>query len=338
MQSLIGSLKKFDEYLRGGRLQALQDHMHYYDNHPVELNRNFYLIQIDDDAIKKDIESLLTNLIIPKKQWERYFSCGLSVHDFLVELTKEGHIQLHYIIELIDNKTKATRRSLLFYVVSGILIIAFVFGLLFFSRAGIVTQRWGGSTHCFLILGLFLTIGISLYHLYTNQFDKKRPLFDRLRDHFFIFTSMVMNIIAYGLWLNTTVSMTLRVATWFVAASSMAVVKELVYLSQELMQYRRNFPVCDQKNLNHFRAETRHKFRYQKHRNGALINLAAAIILMGIMAAWCFIPTSLMITISAITAITLVYSVRYFLLQKNARIMSERLQDMLRRIENSREP
>jgi hypothetical protein len=328
------TLSKFNDFLNGGNSNALAAHMKYYDNRLFALNRDFHLVKIDDDEIKFQIESLLRNLMIPEIELGRYFGSGFTVYKLLQELAKDKYIQANYILELIDKKTEIRTWDLL---LGGLLFATMLAGLLstpiFSGLIGII-EGFLASARTLPILGLIFNTGVAAYSLYKNQFDKKRPLFNRIRDNFFVLAGCVINFVAYGIWIATGSAMTPLIAGLFVAVSVLDVIKEVFCLAQEFIQYKKKQLVFDEEPLLINRTCARHDYSFIKHRNAVIINLVAAIALVGIMAAWCFMPGGIFVAIAATVAIVGVYAVKFVLLKKNEEIIRELLQTKLREIDN----
>ncbi|MDP1602256.1 MAG: hypothetical protein Q8M03_03240 [Legionella sp.] len=333
MTSLKSTLDHFNAYLVGGSSRALALYMKYYDNRLFALNRDFHLITIDDDEIKLEIECLLRNLMIPEGELGRYFESGFTVYQLLQELTKEKYIQAHYMLQLIDKKTQLRTWDL---ILGGLLSATMLAGLLstpIFSGVVALIEGFLASARTLPIVGLFFNTGVAIYNLYKNQLDKKRPLFNRIRDNFFVVAGQVLNCVGYGIWIITGSAMTPLIAGLFVAVSGLDVIKEVFGLVQEFIQHKRKNLLFDEEPLNINRTYARYDYSFKKYRNAIIINLVAAVALVGIMAAWCFMPGGIFVAIAATVAIVGVYAVKILLLKKNDEIIRERLQTELRRID-----
>lgn len=308
--------------------------MKIYNRRPVKLNRNFHLITIDsDDEVIKGIKTILKNLNIPECHWDRYFGLDLTVYEFLVTLSRDGHHQINDILELIDEKTSLGKLE---FVLGGFLstvIIGLLLSTPAFSNVLAVLKSFLTSVTGLPVLGLIYTSITALYSLYKNQFDHRKPLLNRFRDNFFLLANTTLNMVAYGLWIVAATAMTPVIGGLFVAASAVDVVKEIFCLTQEYLQYKNRPPIPESDPLTIHQTHARHVFGYAKHRNALIINLVSAVFLVGIMAAWCFVPGGIFVTIAAVAAIAIVYTAKTLILKANEKIMRERLQGKLKMLE-----
>ncbi|WP_019215761.1 hypothetical protein [Legionella tunisiensis] len=179
------------------------------------------------------------------------------------------------------------------------------------------------------ILGVVYTGAAALYAMYQNHFDKKRSLFNRIRDNAFLFTNTAINIAAYAIWIASATVMSPVVASLFVAASAVDMFKEMFAAAQNYLEYKNSPPIVG----NDLQAEQellRRESSYIKHRNAAIVNLVAAVILVGIMAAWCFVPGGIFVTLAAVAAIVTIYAVKTVILKYNESSMRDSLQTGLK--------
>ncbi|MDI9819232.1 MULTISPECIES: hypothetical protein [unclassified Legionella] len=308
--------------------------MSYYDNKKDELKRNYHSTKINSNPrIIAKINVLLKNLNIPEKTWTNYHD--LTIYDCLQTLKSQGHSQIDYILELIEEKAAADKFNFILGGTLAITVVSFLLTLPAFSTILALLEGFLMSVTGLPILGLIYTVGSAIYYFQDNQFDKKRTLFNRLRDNSFLLANTALNVTAYGLWISAALPMTPLVGALFIIASTVDVVKEIFSLAQ--LAYRYFYPplLNESEPLIVHQNHARNVYGLKQHRNALLINLAASILLVGIMATWCFAPGGIFLAIAAIAAIGIVYGVKSRLLKYNASRIRERLQNELATLETS---
>ncbi|RUR08110.1 hypothetical protein [Legionella sp. km772] len=366
--SLVQSLKEINKFIKGGEYKALKQSMKGYDRHLIQFKRDFYLLTVyagrdyqssepilesgqednkhDNTAIIEELETLLTNLSIPKYRWGKYLNSQLTVYDLLCQLNADlqikANIQLHTIIELLEErKARNKRLYLIASITAALLLIAslvspFLMGII--AVAKIVFA----SSIAFPIMGLLFTVGRSAFYAYQNHFDKKSSLFNRLRDNSFLLLNAALNVSGNIVWLaSSTVIAPVASVTLFLLSSVVDVVKEVFAAVQNYLLYKdykakNDSPLLNQ-DLHNQQEQARHQIGYRQHRNAAIINTVAAVLLLGIMIAWQFIPGGIFVTMGAIAAIGIVYQVQRMVLKANQNTMRDQLQTELRQLETSYE-
>lgn len=356
--SLVEALKKINSFIRGSSYDALKAHMQNYERHWLQFNRDFYTITINSDKeytsssslslplpkdgddtplILYELENLLKNLHIPHYKWNRYLNSKLTVYDLLnqlnADLQSKNNIQIASIIKLLDKQGAKNKKRAIFggFMFSSMMIIFyfsdFVPGILEFIQTGVTLP----------ILGLIYTAGLTFYRFYNNHFDKKSSLFNRIRDNSFLIASTALNISAYATWIALGVSMSPIVASLFVAASSMDAIKEFFAATQSYIAYKKSYFI-PQNDLHGAQEHARREKGYRQHRNAAIINIIAAILLVGVMAVWSFMPGALLITALCIAAIVVIHIAKSRALAYNNSLMRDSLQKELRELEQHYEP
>lgn len=331
LHSLILSLNEFESYIKGNSSRSLKKFMKSYDKRRPLLDRNFKHTKITNPAIIEHIKSILVSLNIPENQWDKYFLSNLTVYSFMQKLSREGYIQATYIVELIDKKTAIKTENIILF---GLVALAVIGS--FLLTPGVITllQVILACAFTIPIASLVFSLITTAYYTYLNVVDHKRPVFNRVRDIFFDFAKSAFTIIGYGILFSSSAVMSPLVAGFFVLSSVLDVVKEVFCLIQETAQYKINKPLCDKDELNNERAYIRHRIAYRTHRNALIINLAAAVLFVGIMAVSSFIPGIFMLSIALTVSLVAVHVVKYIALRINEEVMRERLQKQLRMAEN----
>ncbi|CDZ77104.1 hypothetical protein BN59_01386 [Legionella massiliensis] len=334
MHSLLESLEHFDSYIRGGSSKYLKKYMHRYDDSPEILDIDFHRLRISDSpAIRTRVLSILKNLNIPKKK-RKTFNTNITVYELLTQLSREGHPQVDYLLDLIDDKSKISKWGLV--LVGGVLasIALYFLSLPAFKFVIDAIKVFASSVISIPIVGLVYNVGLSLYYFFDIYTDNRKTEFNRWRDSFFQFLNTSANIAAYILLIATSAAASPVVGGLYVAAAAVDALKEAFCLVQEFIQYLTSPPIDEADQLSVHRAYARRVFGFEMRRNALGINLAAALLLVGITALWCFLPGGIPATIVAFSAIGLVYLVKYALLKWNEEHLREHLQDQLAELED----
>lgn len=332
--TLIDDLTQFETYLKGGRPRLLKLHLRNYDHHLEDLEHNYKQQVISSNpAAKAKAEQILANLNVPQPLWKSYLDD--TFYNLLLRLNREAHPQIAYILKLIDSKFTINKLDLLSVGGALGLTIFAIYTMPIFANAAAFLQTFFTSAIGLPVLGLMYTVAGAALNFYQRQVDARQNLFHRIRDNFFLLSNTAINVTAYGFWIAAAAPMTPLVATLFVLASAVDVVKEIAGLAQEYFRFynRPNTQNASEKTI--AQENARSTFGFNKHRNAFLINLAASIFLVGIMAAWCFIPGGLIITIGAVLAIAMVHLIKQQALKLNESSIRNELQDELRKIEET---
>jgi len=324
-------LDQFVIYTKGGSSESLKRHLRNYNQRPELLIRNFKLTAINNPAIIEQIKSLLECLGIPKNKWKNYFDLNLTIYVFLQKLSQEGHVQVTYILSKIDEITEIKKSHLIlgasFLGTLGLLLAAPFFPSLLLIIGGFLSLAV-----TFPILGLLFSIGVAAYQICNNLVDKKNPFFDRARDISFRIVKFSLTVIAYSLLIAKAVVMTSLAAAFFLFSTLLDVVKEVLCLVQESLRYNNKQTMEEADPLTSNRTSIRHEFRYKKHRDAAIINLLATIVLVGILMTGWFVP-GFLVTVGLAAAMILTQGIKYLALRKNEQLKRERLQEQLNEAE-----
>ncbi|WP_419420379.1 hypothetical protein ACNVED_03500 [Legionella sp. D16C41] len=330
MKTIVNNLKAINEYIKGGDSEALKNELSYYDQRLNELKINFREVIITEDGeVIEQITILLANLNIPKAQWPNYIK-KKNIYQLLEQLNQRGFIQIAYIQQLIDEKLQISRVKLF---AAGTGVATVLLSSLFIPELIMVRlalQSFILSIFSLPVLGLIGKVFSTAYFLYDNYADQKKTLIKRLEDNGFVLAGFVVNLTAYILWIIAASPMTPLVASLFVLASLLNVAKEIISLSHFAIKYKYyREPIPTEANVDLYRSYVRNEYSYLKQRNAVFINLMAAILLVGIMASWSFVPSGIIVTICAFTALAIVALVRKYSLNKNEKVIGKQLQAQL---------
>jgi hypothetical protein len=312
--------------------------MKYYDENLEELQKDFHETTISSSPeIKATIKSIVKSLNISSQEWKKDFKKeNITIYEFLLKLAKKGYSQTDYIIDLIDKRTKLGKLTL-FLGGSGVLV-SLITTLVATSTVQIVWEffkAFAAWIYGAPILGLIGTFTMGIFNFYSNFRNQKATVANRLRDNFFLLLTTIAKLTASILLLGTGVVMSPVIAGIFVLGSGMDVLKELFCLAQEYLQYKFfSPPLSENDKLSVHRAYARRVYGYQNRMSSLQINLLAALVIVAIMAVWCFFPGGgLVVSMGAITAIGLVYLAKYLWLKHKESSLREQLQEQLHELE-----
>lgn len=341
MQSLIVTLSCFNTYLANAHSKALPKRMKYYKNRMSEFNRDFNTTHINDnDETKAIIASILKNLNIPRYKMGRYLNAPLTLYEFLVEVNAQTNKENEKLKEFLVLIKKQSRKKLEKIVISGLVGIAlFQLSLPFIVHAEALAalQEITAAALFFPAVGIIFTAGVALYSLYKNLYDKKMTLYQRFKDNFFLLADSALKFAAYGVLLAAATTVSPVSAILFVAAECLSVLKEVVNLAHMIFFDKWKLTAAEARNIDLVLQHTRHQFDFIKRRDSLLINTALAIIMLGIVAAWCFVPGGIGVTIGAFAAIALVYLFKYAVHKYHDASIQKRLQQRFGEIEGEYE-
>lgn len=316
MPLLVETLHVFNAYIRADKKspEALKEHMKSYDKELEQLRVNFYSTAIDiyNPKVYKKVQDILESLNIPQNQWSQYLNANLTVYDFFIKLKTEGsHYQVDYILSLIEEKTSlATAKFVLGCLVSGL-----------FSAGSAYLPAMAG------ILGMISTSGFAISGLYESSSDPKKSHHIRVRDNTFLLVNTFYNLSAYAIWAAKEMSPT--VGSLFVAASIVNVLKDLFCMAQYWIEHETLPPIYDSNNLNIHQTYARREYQYLQNKNAAAIDVSVSLALAGVMAAWCFLPGGLFLTVTAVVTNIALAAIKYYLHKDNEATIRVQLQEEL---------
>ncbi|WP_078767456.1 hypothetical protein [Legionella maceachernii] len=339
---LILSLDHLDVYFRGGKSSDLKHHMDYYDDHLEALKRHFHETTISaTPEVKKRIKAILKSLNISKDEWQSDFrEKDLTIYQFFLLLARKGYSQADYITDLIDEKTKIHKLTL--FLAGGGIFLTFISLLFATSTLHLALEfirNIFSSISTVPLIGLFYGFGFGIYNFYSIYTNKKMTIANRFRDICFLLLSTSAKITASFALLMAGATMSPIIAGIFVAGSGVDVIKEIYCLLQEYMQYKLSPPLNGNDPLSVHRDHARRVFGYEKRMEAVRINLVSALLIVSIMALWCFFPGGgIAIAIAALSAIGFVYATKHFWLKYNELTLREHLQEQLGYLEGIYSP
>ncbi|MGQ3888162.1 hypothetical protein ACQUW5_03895 [Legionella sp. CNM-1927-20] len=332
MKSVLDNLKAFNNYIKGGSADAVKNELDYYKYNLDLLRSNFREVIItDDEEVVEQVQNILANLNIPKSQWLSYIR-RKNLYQFLEKLNRQDFIQITYILQLIDEKTQISKKKLTLAGFGALMIFLSSLFIPQLITVRLALQSFILSTFSLPLLGLISNVFSTGYYLYNNHTDTKRSVLKRLHDNGFVFAGFTVNFIAYVLWIIAASPMTPLIGGLFILASVLNVAKELISLGHYALKYisREALPITTDFNL--YRSHIRNEYSYFNQRNSTFINLVAAILIVGIMAAWSFLPSGIILSIGTFVAIGIVALVKKIILDRSEKVIRERLQLQLQHV------
>ena len=205
MQTLIETLQLFKQDIANvDSSNGPCDPLSSYEKDMVALERDFFTITINQSPqIQACIQELLTCLNIPDYQKGRFTDASITVHEFLVELSRLNNSKeierIKEYIQFIDEKMAINWRKIL--LAGLVLLTAVEFGLPFFGAFGGFSFVEGIVTAALFIpvVGIVAGIGITIYTIYQKITERNITVLDRVRDIAFIILGSALSLTAHGL-------------------------------------------------------------------------------------------------------------------------------------------
>ncbi len=345
MKSLLTTLINFKEYLLNPDAKKFE-RLEYYKQESTRLNRDFYKKSIQSIDVQDAMVEILITLNIPKKYWGRYFNNSeLSIYEFLKELneiTDKKNKKLKEILQFAEDNNEDYQRKI--FWVTWLSIGAFGIippFLVVFGQVALTTLQSLLAITLFVpVVGMIYTLGIAAYSIYASYRNKVISWEDRFRENFFNLTSALVNVAAYSLVIAAAATAALNpiAAALFIIASAVLVIKEVVHLVQ--LNNKPDRKVCDElfeTELELQQENARSANQRAKQQNAVIIELVAAVVMVGIVAAWCLVPGGFLVTALALAAISLVAAAKYFASSSNESIMAAKLKEDYKALEDAAE-
>ena len=302
------------------------------NTHGTDLSTILSKYKDDKDNLKKDfhdklisempelsvaggpIEEILESLGVPRHQQGRFLGAPLTVYDFLVELDKlllHKNRNLAYFIDSIDHTLR--RRWDRIILAFGLALLGVEVASPYLTGTFTVINEIITAALFIPIASALYTIAVFLYAVIDNFISKKRMSFwERLQNNFFEMASATLKLVAYGLVIaGAAISGSPLVSALIVIGTGVSVIQELagfIHLrrafNKEKTEQKGEMTLGDQQVL------ARHESDYLKRRNSLLINVVSAVLITGLVAAWCFIPGGLFVMVGAVVAIFVVNVVK----------------------------
>jgi len=291
-----------------------------YQDNLAKFNHDFRVVAINSNQkIINAVNDLLLNLGIPKNQWTRYTNSPLSFYDLLIELRDhyKNNEGVKLIINVINNQHK-TKWDELFITGSGGILTTSLFyqRLIDLWRLTRIQEIIAGALFV-PIVGIVYTVGVGFYSLYQSVKNKDQSFVEKFSDNFFLLAGSVLKIAAYGLSLSAAMYAAPIAAILFVASSVFSIFKESLSLIINNKEIKKLSQISTKLNLSDAQHLIRLKNDKLKHINAVKLNVAEAALMTGIVAAMCFVPGGLIVTIPCVIAMILVSIIKMVINKKD---------------------
>ena len=308
----------------------LPDCMEQYNSVINTFNRDFYTITVDKHPELNDsIIKILQRLNVPADQHDRYLDQHITLHELLVELNEViKNDELGNFIEQIEKRKNARWRNLfLIGVLGGVcgLVPFFAFQLTVLQQVVTVASIMSG-------VGLIYAVATAAYTVYDTSVSSDVSFYQLFRENFSSVAKNALTIAAWSLVFVAAVT-TPVVSGLFVMAEAVLVIKESVSLAYIYLYDRPEINLKSSLTEQHLQA--RDLTRFETRRHTAWVNFAAAFLMTGIVAAWCFVPGGIFVIAGAVLAMAAVYLVKSYAIRENEKRMKVVLQDRFVNIETS---
>ena len=286
------------------------------------LDEAFFLTPLDSsDDFKQPIKELLDAAKISHEQQGRYKNASITLYDLLVEL-HEQYKKLHKnnlqneldkviietdlkdLIEILDIKYKSRYEKI---VLGGLLFLLGIVGAEPFGGFTVLQQILT-ATLFIPVVQLVAAAGVGLYTLYQTTFNKSLPLFNKIRDNFFILASTGLKVSAYSFLVVAACTASPLVSFLTVAGQGVTVIHEFFKLMQMKYQGKKRIHDAGEMTLEKKQEQARFDNLYEKQKKSVWIAFITALVMTLLVAASCFIPGGIFVSIGA----TLLIGVTYF--------------------------
>jgi hypothetical protein len=310
-------MKQFTAFINKEISEAdLHEHMKVYGDNAILRHSVFHQTAIDDHPeLLAALKNLLSRLHIDPGKWAHYVGRKYSLYDVLIKIKNihrhQTDLEIDLFIDLIENKAGFLTRSVVFYTILILLVITFL--VAFFPPALMIFHYLTNPAQGLPYLGFLFTTITTSYDFVSNLFEKKKSILERIYDAVFLGANFVLNSSAYILWIIAAAPMTPMIVALFVAASAVNVVKEVFYAYQIYSVYKQRPKMNANYSVEERQISMRLEGSYIKHRNAAILNFVASLVLLGLMSAWCLAPGGAPVVIGIVVVIIVVHLVRNFL-------------------------
>jgi hypothetical protein len=345
MSSITTTLVEFNQYLLNEHARTFA-RLSYYNTELTRLNRDFYQKSIRPIDVQNAMADILLTLNIPRQLWGRFLNNNeLSMYEFLKEvnlLSEQKNRKLQQLLIYIEDNNQEYQRRILIATWAAVGL----FGLLppFVIVLGKVTvttlQSLFAITLFLPVVSIIYTVGIAAYSFYACYKNKEISWEDRFRENFFNLTSSFFNVVAYSLVIAAAVSAVLNPisAAFFIVASAVMVIKEAVHLYQvSNIPLRLSKEGLFESDLDVKQENARNANTVSKQKNAVIIELVSAILMVGVVAAWCLVPGGIFVSIAAISAMLVLGIAKSIASATNASIMRSKLKTEYKSLEEASE-
>ncbi len=309
--------------------------MQSYDAANSNFNHDFFTITLDKHPEVSDfIKKLLDSLGVSPEQQSRYLHQKLTVHECLVEINELANRD--YLTDFIDILSKRKKARWINVVLGSVL--GGVLGTIPFFQFGLTALQQVVSVAFMASCGgLMYSVAAAIYTAYTvyESPERSSSMYQDFVDNLFIFAKKMLTISAYSVMLIAAVT-TPAVLILFVVADAILVMKEIATLAYIYLY--ENPGINPKSSMAEQHTQARELTDYEKRKYAAWVNIVSAILMTGIVAAWCFAPGGIFLIVGALLAIGGVYFTTNYLIKQNEKKMDEVLKLRFAAIEQGNRP
>jgi len=328
MTELETALTSFNNYLLSPDKARLLRILEPYGDNKKKINRDFFTLTLDEHPeLNPYLSKLLNYLNIDELLWGRYIGAPITVYQLLKELNQlldKKNQHLVAFIKQIDNKRGKAWTSLVFAAMLGLVGVEFLVPFM----SGVVNL-----VHQVVVAAVFVpaasigyTAAVYFYSLYESLTNKKKvPLTELLRNNFFELAEAALKVTAYSLVLAavaTTGSPLFLVL--IIVGTGIQIIKEVVNFIH--LQVKHKSSAKDHEyTLPEKQQQAREECDYLKRRNSLIINIVAAVVITGLVAASFLIPGGIFVAIGALVGLVIVHLLKSQAHRYNERHITARL-------------
>lgn len=329
-------LKTFNQFLEEDNISPLVLSMEFYHKNSSLYYRDIHKTNINKTKeLQQWVYKILNNTSIPKYQWGRFTQQPLTVYDFIMDLnalTNEKNKKITQFIEMISEQEMQMHQQKILLSAFAFWIFALSMVPLFLCKEYVLSLL---SAVLFIpIIGIIFTFGMTLYGMYQSFTSEHVPLFQFLNNNFFNIANCALSLTGYLLLIAVEAASTPGTAILFVAASCTSLIKESINLLHSLWLLKKfNNQNNQLDSLEDLQKYTHFSFLIKKHIHSVGIELAGALAMVAIIAAWSFIPGGLFISIAAIAAILVVSAAKSYGMQKSTQHLKNQKDEAFKQLE-----
>lgn len=311
-------LNPSDEQLQRVQTQLIDQ----YQSHNDDFYHDFHRITLDE--LPQTSEELLQSILIasgvPRQQHGRYLHQKITVYEWLSELNAmdvrddERHQALSEIIRSINRINQIRWKALIAWILSlsacSVLPI-WIYGLF------TVIESFVTASSVVAAGGLGYSIAVLLYTLYQHHYSEATPgdtWLTWLQNNGFALTNTAFVASAWTLLLTATASNPI-ISALFVAGEMVHVIKEIATLVH--IVYFKQISTPDDNDKLGQQQYVRALADFERRKHDAIVQLAAAVLMTLVIAAWCFIPGGFVVPLVCIIAIGLIKGTTWWATSQN---------------------
>ena len=177
------------------------------------------------------------------------------------------------------------------------------------------------------VAGIVYSVTVAVYSVSGAEIKSMDSVYRQAFDDLFVLLNAGISIIAWLLFLSTAGATTPWVATLFILAEAVFVIKELINLA--LFCWYEMPSINRDANPDMQRHQARLAIEIEAHEKKTWVNLVSAIVLTGIISGWCMVPDSFVVGALSLIAMGVVYWERNDVIEQVEADMTKALQTIV---------